>query len=65
MRFWTLFLLIFLAAGSVAANPRVDDALNVRVARGTLLEVMQNIAHEIEGLKNNFPQLQNWRYVQI
>ena len=26
---------------------------------------MQNIAHEIDGLKNNFPQLENWDEAEI
>lgn len=65
MRFWTLFFLILFAASPVFGNPSIDNALTVRVARGTLLEVMQNIAREINGLKNNFPQLKNWDEAEI
>ena len=51
--------------GRRAADPRVDDALRVRVARKTLDRVMADIAADIGNLKTEFPQLKKWNSAEI
>lgn len=52
-------LVIFFSA-PLWANPTNEDALIVHVARKSLVAVMQNIANEIDQIKEDFPQLKKW-----
>lgn len=65
MRFWILFLSALFLTLPVKAQSVEESALTVYVARKTLVDVMQKIAGEIDGLKNSFPQLESWNEAQI
>lgn len=60
----TLFLGLVLG-GPTKAGPSFENTLTAHVVKKTLVEVLRNIASEIEGLKGEFPQLKHWHEAQI